>query len=101
MVKGEALDPPAGRADDFAWPRRDVGLQEAPAGDPTVVSLKPDEAPDASKAKRKMPASSGFIEADDRPRQQARPRGRYDDAPPPRPPAFAGPGAFFRSLFGQ
>jgi hypothetical protein len=100
MVKGEALDPPAGRADDFAWPRRDVGKQEAPAGDPTVVSLKRDEPAEQPKVKRKMPASSGFIEADERPRQQ-RPRGRsYDDAPP-RPPAFAGPGAFFRSLFGQ
>lgn len=101
MVKGEALDPPAGRADDFAWPRRDVGKQEAPAGDPTVVNLKPDESPDAPKVKRKMPASSGFIEAEDRPRPPPRPRNRsYDDAPP-RPPAFAGPGAFFRSLFGQ
>jgi hypothetical protein len=100
MVKGEALDPPAGRADDFAWPRRDVGKQEAPAGDPTVVSLKRDEPVEQPKVKRKMPASSGFIEADERPRQQQRPRGRsYDDAP--RPPAFAGPGAFFRSLFGQ
>jgi hypothetical protein len=101
MVKGEALDPPAGRADDFAWPRRDVGRQEAPAGDPTVVSLKPDESGEVPKVKRKMPASSGFIEADDRPRQQVRPRARYYDEAPPRPPAFAGPGAFFRSLFGQ
>ncbi|WP_458759872.1 DUF459 domain-containing protein [Afipia sp. TerB] len=102
MVKGEALDPPAGRADDFAWPRRDVGKQEAPAGDPTVVKLKPDEPAEAPKVvKRKLPASSGFIEAEDRPRQQARPRGRfYDDAPPPRPPQFVGPGAFFRNLFG-
>lgn len=27
LVKGEALVPPAGRADDFAWPRREVGEQ--------------------------------------------------------------------------
>ena len=101
MVKGEALAPPAGRADDFAGPRRDVGLQEAPAGDPTVVNLKSDEPSDTPKVKRKMPASSGFIEAEDRPRPPPRSRNRgYDDAPP-RPPAFAGPGAFFRSLFGQ
>jgi hypothetical protein len=25
LVKGEPLNPPAGRADDFAWPRREVG----------------------------------------------------------------------------
>ncbi|WP_082512628.1 SGNH family hydrolase [Afipia sp. Root123D2] len=105
MVKGEALDPPAGRADDFAWPRRDVGKQEAPAGDPTVVSLKPEEPADAApKVKRKMPASSGFIEAEDRPRQLQRPQqrgGRFYDESAPRPPTFAGPGSFFRSLFGQ
>ena len=33
LVKGEALTPPAGRADDFAWPRREVGRE--PAKDPT------------------------------------------------------------------
>ncbi|MFY9956796.1 SGNH family hydrolase, partial [Bradyrhizobium sp.] len=27
LVKGEALTPPAGRADDFAWPRREVGRE--------------------------------------------------------------------------
>jgi len=29
LVKGEALTPPAGRADDFAWPRREVGSERA------------------------------------------------------------------------
>jgi hypothetical protein len=29
LVKGEPLSAPAGRADDFAWPRRDVGLEQA------------------------------------------------------------------------
>jgi hypothetical protein len=27
LVKGEALTPPAGRADDFLWPRREVGRE--------------------------------------------------------------------------
>jgi hypothetical protein len=27
LVKGEALTPPAGRADDFSWPRREVGSE--------------------------------------------------------------------------
>ena len=30
LLKGEALTPPAGRADDFAWPRREVGHELAP-----------------------------------------------------------------------
>jgi len=29
LVKGEPLSPPAGRADDFSWPRREVGLELA------------------------------------------------------------------------
>ena len=29
LVKGEPLVPPAGRADDFAWPRREVGREQA------------------------------------------------------------------------
>src|SRR5882757_7114674 len=29
LVKGEALSAPAGRADDFAWPRREVGREQA------------------------------------------------------------------------
>jgi uncharacterized protein len=27
LIKGEALNPPPGRADDFAWPRREVGSE--------------------------------------------------------------------------
>ena len=29
LVKGEPLAPPAGRADDFVWPRREVGREQA------------------------------------------------------------------------
>jgi hypothetical protein len=36
LVKGEPLSAPAGRADDFAWPRRDVGLEQARAEMPTA-----------------------------------------------------------------
>ena len=28
LVKGEALTPPPGRADDFAWPRREIGREQ-------------------------------------------------------------------------
>jgi uncharacterized protein len=34
LVQGEAIPAPAGRADDFAWPRRDI----APVGDDPVVA---------------------------------------------------------------
>jgi hypothetical protein len=44
LVKGEPLSPPAGRADDFAWPRREVGREPAkePAkGDVPVANATP------------------------------------------------------------
>jgi len=40
LVKGEALSPPAGRADDFAWPRREVGREQA-KGDTPVAAATP------------------------------------------------------------
>jgi hypothetical protein len=41
MVKGEALTPPPGRADDYSWPRREVGREQA-RGDTPVASTSPD-----------------------------------------------------------
>ena len=41
LVKGEALSAPAGRADDFAWPRREVGREQA-KGEVPVASASPD-----------------------------------------------------------
>ena len=41
LVKGEALTPPAGRADDFSWPRREIGREQA-KGDTPVASTSPD-----------------------------------------------------------
>jgi len=43
LVKGEPLTAPAGRADDFAWPRREVGREQA-KGDTPVASASPDAA---------------------------------------------------------
>ncbi|MGJ5220854.1 DUF459 domain-containing protein, partial [Bradyrhizobium oligotrophicum] len=40
LVKGEALSPPAGRADDFVWPRREVGREQAK--EPPKELSKPD-----------------------------------------------------------
>jgi hypothetical protein len=43
LVKGEALAPPAGRADDFSWPRREIGREQA-KGETPVASIAPDGA---------------------------------------------------------
>jgi hypothetical protein len=41
LVKGEPLAPPAGRADDFVWPRREIGHEQA-KGETPVASVSPD-----------------------------------------------------------
>ncbi len=41
LVKGEALSPPAGRADDFSWPRREVGREPAKGDAPAVANATP------------------------------------------------------------
>src|SRR6202163_4125009 len=40
LVKGEPLAPPAGRADDFVWPRREVGREQA-KGETPMASIAP------------------------------------------------------------
>ena len=37
LIKGEALSAPAGRADDYAWPRREIG-REGVKGETPVAS---------------------------------------------------------------
>jgi len=46
LVKGEALNPPPGRADDFAWPRREVG-REKTDGETPVEAASPNDLRDA------------------------------------------------------
>jgi uncharacterized protein len=63
LVKGEPLAAPAGRADDFAWPRREVGREQA-RGDAPVASVAPEgtpgaTAPAAPKPKKPATAQSG------------------------------------------
>jgi hypothetical protein len=41
LLKGEALTPPPGRADDFAWPRREVRREEA-RGEEAMASASRD-----------------------------------------------------------
>jgi len=78
LVKGEPLTPPAGRADDFAWPRREIGREQA-RGDTPVASVSPDGTPSAASA----------------PLKPKRPAAAQPGPPPPQaaPPAF-------RNLFG-
>jgi uncharacterized protein len=89
MVKGEPLAPPAGRADDFSWPRREVGYEPA-KGDVPVASKEP-AAPAAAGA---VPGTSPGVAA-------VNPNAQQKQAPrrPPQVPAqSAGPN--MRDFFG-
>jgi hypothetical protein len=54
LVNGEPLAAPAGRADDFAWPRREIGRERA-VGETPMVSALPKTVRDS---KATMPAPS-------------------------------------------
>jgi hypothetical protein len=98
LVKGEPLAAPAGRADDFAWPRRDIGQEQA-KGDSPVASTTPDgTAPGAAPAAPPKPKKQF------RPAQTVQPSvrdffggfGGFGTTPPPRqiapqPPRAPGP----------
>jgi hypothetical protein len=116
LVKGEALAPPAGRADDFAWPRREIGREQAKGESPVastgpdgVVSttpgqkpgLLPQQPPPPQQKKQFRPAQAapsirdffGGFGAQPAPRQIApAPRAPVAPAPggPPRPPGNVG-----------
>jgi hypothetical protein len=82
LVKGEALTAPAGRADDFVWPRREVGHEQA-RGETPMASIAPNPAP-ASAA-----AASDAVMAVAAPA-----------APPPKPKRPLASAAGQRGLFG-
>jgi uncharacterized protein len=52
LVKGEPLVPPAGRADDFAWPRREIGQEQVKRETP-VASASPEGTAAAPNARPK------------------------------------------------
>jgi hypothetical protein len=103
LVKGEPLAPPAGRADDFVWPRREVGREQA-KGETPVASVSPDgtvappSAPAAPKRKKVRPIQSGpppsrdFVGFGNAQRQPAQPLA-------PRPPGNVGRAASFPDFF--
>jgi hypothetical protein len=113
MVKGEALAAPAGRADDFAWPRREVGRQPASNEVPVasvspaavgaegiVPVLAPAAPPKPKKPKPPVvaePSLGGFFGFDTPARQPAPPPQRTRSGP--RPPANVGPSASAPGFF--
>jgi hypothetical protein len=113
LVKGEPLAPPAGRADDFMWPRREVGREQA-KGETPVASVSPDGPnPDAPpKPKTVRPAQSGTAQAS-QPQPGPPPARNFfgfgnpprQPTPPPRapgvprPPANVGPSALAPGFF--
>src|SRR5215472_8708171 len=121
LVKGEALAPPAGRADDFAWPRREAGIEQAKGDAPLPASPPADNAtaPAAAvtpPAPAQTPLKPRRPLALPLPQQPARNQSPFQDffgfggAPPrqmapPRPPAATGvprpPGAVGRSAAFQ
>ncbi|GAB1716856.1 MAG: hypothetical protein NTAFB05_18980 [Nitrobacter sp.] len=101
LVKGEPLSAPAGRADDFVWPRREVNFEPARADAPVA----PNGSASASPPKKPRPAhsaeqarsegSSGSRAAPPHSQQAQKPRAVS------RPPAHSGPAGFFSDLFSR
>jgi hypothetical protein len=106
LVKGEPLSAPAGRADDFAWPRREVGREQA-KGEVPVASASPDggtapvtATPPPPKPKKLRPiqpaaAPPAFGNFFGAPPQQPRPAPQQ----PPRPPGSVGRAAQAPNFF--
>jgi uncharacterized protein len=114
LVKGEALNAPAGRADDFSWPHREIGREpakEPPKSEIPVAATAPSgggaPAPGAApglapqtqqpQQKRTAPARApafqnffGFGSPSPPPRQAAPPRSPTAPSGVPRPPANVG-----------
>ncbi|HEV2156896.1 SGNH family hydrolase [Bradyrhizobium sp.] len=87
MVKGEPLSAPAGRADDYAWPRREVGREQAKGDTPMAATTPEGGTPNASGT----PGAAAAI---------APPKPLAPKKPPPvvQQPAQAQPS--FRDFFG-
>ncbi|NOJ41655.1 SGNH/GDSL hydrolase family protein [Bradyrhizobium australiense] len=106
LVKGEALAPPAGRADDYLWPRREIGREPA-KGDTPVAATSPSGTTAAAPAQKQLllppPQQTLQQQQKRQPPMQIRPAqnngpslrdffGGFGAAPrPPAPPAAAPP----------
>lgn len=103
LVRGEPLSAPAGRADDFVWPRREVGLEPAKGDVPVAGAPEGANAASAAKPNKPRPVSSA---------QQAQSNGSSGarafppaqagrSQAPSRPPAAFGLPGFFSDLFSR
>ncbi len=101
LVKGEALAAAPGRADDFAWPRRPIGLEPA-RGEPLIVIAPKTNDPSAAKSAAAPTAKqkkSRAVSADaTRPGLAQDPR-QLRMRELPRPSADLGRGAWFQRFF--
>ena len=109
LVKGEPLAPPAGRADDFVWPRREVGREQA-KGETPVASVAPDgtvAAPGTAATPlkpKKQPQSStpslpNLFSFGNAQRKPAAPAPRAPNVP--RPPGNVGRSAWVPGFFAR
>jgi hypothetical protein len=107
LVKGEPLAAPAGRADDFAWPRREIGREQA-KGEAPVASVAPEgtagRTPAAAvvappKPRKVHPAHSGSPSARDLFGFGNAPRQPQPGPLPPRPPGNIGRAASAPNFF--
>ena len=102
LVKGEPLSAPAGRADDFSWPRREVGVLSAPPSDPVVAAAPSDgtAAPPKPKPKKQQVVVQGLFNPSapqqQRPRAGPGPRDGYQ-----RPSGFFGGPSPFSGFFSR
>jgi hypothetical protein len=96
LTKGEAIGAPAGRADDFSWPRGSVATVKADPEPPAAASAK-SGTPPATAAKPGTVAAASTPPRSDSDAQSGEPRPKRP-APPPasRPPAAFGPFSIFR-----
>src|SRR6185437_1913147 len=107
LVKGEPLAPPAGRADDFSWPRREIGREQAkgetpvanaaPDGTAPPAPVAPTAPPKPKKTLKPAQSSSPFgnlfgAGQNQRPAQSQAPR-------TPRPPTNVGRSAWVPGFF--
>jgi len=108
LVKGEALAPPAGRADDYVWPPREIGREQA-KGDTPVAAASPGGTVTAAPGQKQLllpPPQQTLQQQQRRPQQpapmQIRPPqndgptlrdffGGFGAAPPRQPPPAAAP----------
>lgn len=93
LVKGEALTPTAGRADDYTWPRREVGHEQA-KGDIPVASTSPEGSVASPNSSNSNP--SGAIAAPPKPKKPA-PVQQVQQQPAQSSPSFRNFFGFFNN----